>query len=125
MLLEDPMKRILVALSIGFLFVVAGCSQASIEENGSYAMIVIVNNKEYLGTSDKLDTSKQQGEMISRIIKKTKISEVPKENSQSNCFSVGSIIYSVTGTDDYIIVKDKNKDKENKKWLLKKVRDIT
>ncbi len=116
------MKRILVILSIGFLFIFAGCSQSGTEKTGSYAMIVIVNNKEYIGTSDKINMSKQQGEMISRIIKKTKISEVPQENSQSNCFSVGSIIYSVKGTDDYIIVKDK--DKENKKWFLKKVRDI-
>lgn len=102
---------------IGCLF---GCSQSSTEEHGSYAMIVIVNNKEYSGTEAELDASKQQGEKISTILKKTKVYEMPQANSQSNLFSVGSTIYSVKGTEDFIIVKDK----ENKKWLLQKVRDI-
>jgi len=114
------MKRILVIFSIGFLFVVAGCSQAGTEETGSYAMIVTVNNKEYNGTKDKLDASKQLGEEIGKVTKKTKADEMPQENNQSNYFPIGSIIYSVQGTENYIIVKDK----ENKKWFLKNVRDI-
>ncbi|MCT4793578.1 MULTISPECIES: hypothetical protein [Exiguobacterium] len=113
------MKRILVILSFGFLLVFAGCSQAGTEETGSYAMIVIVNNKEYNGTEVKLDASKQQGEKISEVIKETKASEMPQGNNQSNHFPVGSIIYSVKGTDNYIIVKDK----KNKRWLLEKVLD--
>jgi len=117
---EVLMKRRFVIFSIGFLFVLMGCSQAGTEEKGSYAMIVIVNNKEYNGTEAELDASKQQGEKISTILKKTKAYEMPQANSQSNLFSVGSTIYAVNGTEDFIIVKDK----ENKKWLLQKVRDI-
>jgi len=71
------MKKILVIFSIGFFFVLIGCSQASTEENGSYAMIVIVNHKEYCGTEEKLDASKQQGGEISKLLKKTKASEMP------------------------------------------------
>lgn len=111
------MKKIFVIVFIGFLF---GCSQTGTEDEASYAMIVIVNNKEYNGTEAELDASMQQGEKISTILKKTKAYEMPQANSQSNLFSVGSTIYSVKGTEDFIIVKDK----ENKKWLLKKVRDI-
>ena len=111
------MKRILVILLSGSLFVLAGCSQSDTESTGSYAMIVVVNNKEYNGTEAQLDTSKQLGEEINKIIKKTKANEMPQGNNQSNYFPVGSKIYSVKGTEDYIIVKDK----ENKKWVLEKV----
>lgn len=111
------MKRIFVILLSGILFVLAGCSQTDTESTGSYAMIVVVNNKEYNGTEAQLDTSKQLGEEISKIIKKTNANEMPQENNQSNYFPVGSKIYSVKGTEDYIIIKDK----ENKKWLLEKV----
>lgn len=111
------MKKIFVIVFIGFLF---GCSQTGTEDEASHAMIVIVNNKEYNGTEAELDSSKRQGEKISTILKKTKAYEMPQANSQSNLFSVCSTIYSVKGTEDFIIVKDK----ENKKWLLKKVRDI-
>jgi len=111
------MKRIFVILSIGFLFVLVGCSQSGSENKGSNAMMVVVNNNEYTGTEDKLDKTKELGEKISKIVKKTKANEVPKENDQSNYFKVGSQIYSVKGTEDYIIVIDK----DNKKWLLKKV----
>ena len=111
------MKRILVILLIGILFILAGCSQSDTESTGSYAMIVVVNNKEYNGTEAQLDTSKQLEEEISKVIKKTNANEMPQENNQSNYFPVGSKIYSVKGTEDYIIVKDK----ENKRWLLEKV----
>lgn len=50
------MKRIFVIVFIGFLF---GCNQTGIEDETSYAMIVIVNNKEYNGTEAELDASKQ------------------------------------------------------------------
>lgn len=114
------MKKTLVIFAIGFFFVLIGCSQAGTEEKGSYAMIVIVNNKEYNGTEEKLDASKQLGEKMSTILKKTKAYEMPQENSQSNYFPIGSIIYSVKGTEDFIIVKDL----DDKKWILQKVRDI-
>ncbi|MDW2885273.1 hypothetical protein [Exiguobacterium artemiae] len=111
------MKRIFIILSSGILLVLGGCSQANPESTGSYAMIVVVNNKEYNGTEAQLDTTKQLGKAISKIIKKTKAHEMPKGNNQSNYFPVGSKIYSVKGTEKFIIVKDK----ENKKWLLEKV----
>ncbi|WP_026833024.1 hypothetical protein [Exiguobacterium undae] len=109
------MKKALVVLLSGIFLVLTGCSQADTESTGSYAMMVVVNNKEYNGTEDTLDTSKQLGKEISRVIKKTKVHERPQENNQSNYFHVGSRIYSVKGTEKYIIVKDK----ENKKWVLK------
>ncbi|UKS54754.1 hypothetical protein [Exiguobacterium acetylicum] len=114
------MKKTLAIFAIGFFFVLIGCNPDGTEENGSYAMIVVVNNKEYNGTEEKLDVLKQRSAEISKILKKTKAYEMPQENSQSNSFSVGSTIYSVKGTDDFIIVKDK----KNKKWLLQKTRDI-
>lgn len=114
------MKKILVILSIGISFILVGCNQASTEDDGSSAMIVIVNDAEYTGTEDPLDASKPIGEKMSTITKQTKATESPKENNQSNYFPVESTIYSVKGTEDYIIVED---DK-NKKWLLQKVREL-
>ena len=113
------MKKTLVIFAIGFFFILIGCNQAGPEENGSYAMIVVVNDKEYNGTEEKLDVLKQRSAEISKILKKTKAYEMPQENSQSNYFPVGSIIYSVKGTEDFIIVKDR----DDKQWLLQKVRD--
>jgi hypothetical protein len=49
--------------------------------------------------------------------KKTKASKMPKGNNQSNYFTVGSKLYSVKGTEEYIGVKDKS----NKNQLMKKV----
>lgn len=114
------MKKILVILSIGISFILVGCNQSSTEEDGSSAMIVIVNNAEYTGTEDPLDASKPIGEKMSTITKQTKATESPKENNQSNYFPVESTIYSVKGTEDYIIVEDD----EHKQWLLQKVREI-
>ncbi len=105
------MNKILVILSIGISFISVGCNQASTEEEGSSAMIVIVNDAEYSGTEDPFDASKSLGEKISTITKQTKATELPKENNQSNYFPVESTIYSVKGTEDYIIVEDD----ENKK----------
>lgn len=42
---------------------------------------------------------------------------MPEDNNQSNYFTVGAKIYSVKGTEDYIIVKDK----DHKSQLMKKV----
>ncbi|MGG0285754.1 membrane lipoprotein lipid attachment site-containing protein [Peribacillus butanolivorans] len=109
------MKKTLFILLIVYLVILTGCNQES-TDTGSSAVIVIVNNKEYNGTEDKLDKSKELGEEIGTVEKKTKPDEMPKEN-QSNYFEVGSKIYSVKGTEDYIIVVDNNNEKE----LLKKV----
>ncbi|WP_154646891.1 hypothetical protein [Kurthia senegalensis] len=56
------MKKILVILSIGISFILVGCNQASTEDEGSSAMIVIVNDAEYSGTEDPFDASKPIGE---------------------------------------------------------------
>ncbi|MGE1166152.1 hypothetical protein [Peribacillus simplex] len=109
------MKKAIFIFSIVYLFIVTGCNQES-TGTGSSAVIVVVNNKEYNGTEDKLDKSKELGEEIGTVEKKTKPDKMPQEN-QSNYFGVGSKIYSVKGTEDYIIVIDKNNEKE----LLKKV----
>ncbi|MFP7733416.1 hypothetical protein ACLHDF_08340 [Priestia aryabhattai] len=76
-----------------------------------------VENKEYNGTEDKLGEKQEIGQQLGTIEKKTKASKMPKGNNQSNYFTVGSKIYSVKGTKEYIVVKDKN----NKNQLIKKV----
>lgn len=57
------------------------------------------------------------GHQIGTIEKKTKENRMPEDNNQSNYFTVGAKIYSVKGTEDYIIVKDK----DHKSQLMKKV----
>jgi len=78
-------------------------------DNITYAMIVVVNNKEYNGTETVKDERIKMGEMIGEIEKETPVDVMP-ENNQSNSFEVGSKIYSVQGTDQYIIVIDKDNE---------------
>jgi len=112
------MKRTLSFLSVVYLTVLTACNQESTGINiESSAIIVIVGNKEYNGTEDKLDQTQEIGDQIGTIEKKTKATKMPAGNNQSNYFTVGSEIYSVKGTEDYIIVKDK----DHKSQLMKKV----
>ncbi|KZE15624.1 MULTISPECIES: hypothetical protein [Priestia] len=114
------MKRTLTFLSIVYLTTfLTACNQESTGTNteSSSAIIVVVENKEYNGTEDKLDQKQEMGHQIGTIEKKTKATKMPAGNNQSNCFTVGSEIYSVKGTEDYIIVKDK----DHKSHLMKKV----
>ncbi|TRZ40081.1 hypothetical protein CEQ21_03845 [Niallia circulans] len=84
-------------------------------DNITYAMIVVVNNKEYNGTETVKDEGIKMGERIGEIEKETPVDVMP-ENNQSNSFEVGSKIYSVQGTDQYIIVLDK----DNEEHLLER-----
>ncbi|MHA2961397.1 hypothetical protein [Priestia megaterium] len=113
------MKRTLSFLSVVCLSVLTACNQVSTGTNtgSSSAIIVVVENKEYNATEDKLDQKQEIGDQIGTIEKKTKATTMPKGNNQSNYFTVGSEIYSVKGTEDYIIVKDK----DHKSQLMKKV----
>jgi len=113
------MKRTLSFLSVVYLIVLTACNQESLGTNteSSSAIIVVVENKEYNGTEDKLDQTQEIGDQIGTIEKKTKATTMPEGNNQSNYFTVGSEIYSVKGTEDYIIVKDK----DHKSQLMKKV----
>ncbi|MBG9475776.1 hypothetical protein ABET11_23695 [Priestia megaterium] len=111
------MKKLIIFLSIAYLVILTACNQESTgTDKGSSAVIIVVQNNEYNGTEDKLDKSKEIGEQIGTVEKKTKANEMP-ENNQSNYYEVGTKIYSVKGTEEYIIVEDK----DNKKQLLKKV----
>lgn len=113
------MKRTLSFLLVVYLTVLTACNQESTGTNteSSSAIIVVVENKEYNGTEDKLDQKQEIGDQIGTIEKKTKATKMPAGNNQSNYFTVGSEIYSVKGTEDYIIVKDK----DHKSQLMKKV----
>ncbi|MGG3271858.1 hypothetical protein ABEP16_23395 [Priestia aryabhattai] len=115
------MKRTLSFLLVVYLTVLTACNQESTGTNteSSSAIIVVVENKEYNGTEDKLDQRQEIGDQIGTIEKKTKATKMPAGNNQSNYFyfTVGSEIYSVKGTEDYIIVKDK----DHKSQLMKKV----
>ncbi|MEQ7803673.1 hypothetical protein C2I27_00660 [Priestia megaterium] len=113
------MKRTLTFLSIVYLATfLTACNQESTgTSTGSSAIIVVVENKEYNGTEDKLDQKQEIGHQIGTIEKKTKANRMPEDHNQSNYFTVGAKIYSVKGTGDYIMVKDEN----NKSQLMKKV----
>ncbi|MCF8888762.1 MULTISPECIES: hypothetical protein [Priestia] len=112
------MKRTHSFLPVVYLTVLTACNQESTGENiESSAIIVVVENKEYNGTEDKLDQTQEIGDQIGTLKKKTKATTMPEGNNQSNYFTVGSEIYSVKGTEDYIIVKDK----DHKSQLMKKV----
>lgn len=112
------MRKILYFFAVLCLFLSTGCNQESTGNGGSSAVIVVINNHEYNGTSEVLKQDDEIGEKIGTIELKTKSTEMPKER-QSNFYDVGTEVYSVNGTDDYIVVKSKN----NKKDLLKKVTD--
>ncbi|MBZ6484273.1 hypothetical protein SFC34_07795 [Priestia aryabhattai] len=113
------MKRTISFLSVVYLTVLTACNQVSTGTNteSSSAIIIVVENKKYNGTEDKLDQTQEIGDQIGTIEKKTKATKMPAGNNQSNYFTVGSEIYSVEGTEDYIIVKDK----DHKSHLMKKV----
>ncbi|MCM3594182.1 hypothetical protein M4D55_00095 [Metabacillus idriensis] len=110
------MRQISSIFVIVLLLLLVGCGQDSSDKTGSTAIIVIINSYEYNGTSEELNSNYKTDEKIGTISLKTEPNVMPKEK-QSNFYEVGSEIFSVEGTDDYIIVKDKN----NKEHLLKKV----
>ncbi|MED3931546.1 hypothetical protein ABEY43_10310 [Priestia megaterium] len=107
------MKRTISFLSVVYLTVLTACNQESTGTNTESSSAVIVVN----GTEDKLDQTQEIGDQIGTIEKKTKATKMPAGNNQSNYFTVGSEIYSVKGTEDYIIFKDK----DHKSQLMKKV----
>ena len=116
------MKRTLSFLSVVCLSVLTACNQVSTGTNteSSSAIIVVVENKEYNATEYKRDQKQEIGDQIGTIEKKTKATTMPKGNNQSNYFTVGSEIYSVKGTEDYIIVKDKDHKSQFMKSVVQK-----
>ncbi|GAB1766935.1 hypothetical protein [Priestia megaterium] len=74
------MKRTLSFLSVVYLTVLTACNQESTGTNteSSSAIIVVVENKEYNGTGDKLDQTQEMGHQIGTIEKKTKKTGCPK-----------------------------------------------
>lgn len=99
------MRKFSIFLFILNTILLSACSGQT--DNITYAMIVVVHNKEYNGTETVIDERDKMGEMIGEIEKETPVDVMP-ENNQSNSFEAGSKIYSVQGTDKYIIVIDKD-----------------
>lgn len=87
------------------VLVLGACNEHT--DNGSSAIIVVVDNKEYNGSETASNDSIKIGEMIGEVEKETP-AEVMPENNQSNFFEVGTKIYAVKGTNQFVIVKDKN-----------------
>ncbi|MCM3796814.1 hypothetical protein [Priestia megaterium] len=70
-------KKIIIFLSIAYLVILTACNQESTgTDKGSSAVIVVVQNNKYNGTEDKLDKSKEIGEQIGTVEKKTKANDV-------------------------------------------------
>ena len=115
------MKKILAGISIIFLLALTGCQENG-GENGSYAIVVVINGIEYNKTVDdnEIDLENDLGKEIGTIKKTTDMSEMPGE-SQSNYYEVNSKIYTVKGTDEYIVIIDNNNEKD----LLKKVKGFS
>lgn len=99
------LKNILVLLIVSTVLLLGACNQQT--DNDSYAIIVVVDKKEYNGSETVIDDSIKIEEMIGEVEMKTP-AEVMPENNQSNFFEDGTKIYSVKDTDQFIIVKDKN-----------------
>ncbi|UPO90556.1 hypothetical protein [Niallia sp. Man26] len=107
------LKKASVLIIIFIVLLLGACNQA--KSNVYYAMIVVANNKEYNGSETVWDDNIKIGEMLGEVEKKTPADVMP-ENNQSNYFKVGSKIYSVKGTDQFIIVRDN----ENREHLLER-----
>ncbi|KRD84077.1 hypothetical protein ASE51_15205 [Bacillus sp. Root147] len=73
------MKRTLSFLSVVYFTVLTACNQESTGINiESSAIIVVVKNKEYNRTEDKLDQTQEIGHQIGTIQQKTKATKMPK-----------------------------------------------
>lgn len=97
------MQRFLTFILIA-LFLTACNQETTGSENGSYSIIVVVNDIAYTGIGEAI-SAYEKDVLISKVTKKVKPEIFPK-NTQSNFFAEGSLIYSVKNTTDYIIVED-------------------
>ena len=108
-------KKLSMLFSVFIItLILISCSKE--EPNVSYAIIIVINDKEYNYISEKIDKINVIGEEIGEITKKTSPDAMPN-NNQSNYYEVGTKIFSVKDTDEYIVTIDKN----NNSNLLKKV----
>jgi hypothetical protein len=98
--------------TLGTLFslflLIFGCSQ-EMEGNSkdSYAIIVVINEKEYNFYAKELGNNLEMGKHIGTIQQKTKPNEMPG-NLESNYYEAGTKIYEVIDNDDLIITVDKS-----------------
>ena len=91
---------------LSVLIVIGGCSSSS--SNGSYAGILMVNEKEYYLQGNIKDNEFTLGEKIGEVQKRVEIEVKPKENLSSNFLEVGEEIYSSNEDSKVIIVKREN-----------------
>ncbi|MBM4760790.1 hypothetical protein [Bacillus sp. B15-48] len=93
------------------LIALGGCSSSS-SSNGSYAGILMVNEKEYYWQGDIKDNEFTLGEKIGEVQKKVEKEVKPKDNFSSNFLEVGEEIYSSNEDSKVIIVKRENRSLE-------------
>jgi hypothetical protein len=108
------MNKILsFCLSLVSVIFLIGCTVGN-SGDSKYAVTVVITNEGYDRVYESDEAKVIEGQ-IGTIAEKTNVDAILSDN-QSNHFEVGSKIYSVKGTKDYIIVIDKN----NEEHLLKK-----
>ena len=90
------------------MIVLGGCSSFSSNGNGSYAGVLMVNDKEYYWQGDSKVNEFTLGEKIGEVQKKVEEEVKPKENLSSNFLEVGEEIYSSNEDSKVIIVKREN-----------------
>lgn len=95
------MKKLFIILLIAI--VLTACNQES-DSSGSYAKIVVVNGNEYNGTQGNINEYEIKEE-IGKITKRVEPKKLP-ENTQSNFYEEGSVIYSVKNETDFIMVEN-------------------
>ena len=88
------------------LIALSGCSSSL--SNGSYAGILMANEKEYYWQGDIKDNEFTLGDKIGEVQKKVEKEVKTKENFSSNFLEVGEEIYSSNEDSKVIIVKRKN-----------------
>jgi thiamine biosynthesis lipoprotein ApbE len=100
-------KGFFIALTLLLVLIVLnGCSSSS--SNGSYAGILMVNEKEYYWQGDIKDNEFTLGEKIGEVQKKVEKEVKPNENFSSNFLEVDEEIYSSNEDRKVIIVKREN-----------------
>lgn len=96
------MKRLLIIFMFGMIL--TACNQVT-TSSGSYAMIVVINGIDYNSTEEDL-SNYDIDQVIGTVTKKVERTKFPN-NTQSNFYQEGSIIYSVKNETDFIIVENK------------------
>ncbi|MEH7379177.1 hypothetical protein V7138_01645 [Bacillus sp. JJ1533] len=97
-------KKILF-LAISLLLVLVALGGCSSSTNGSYAGILVVNEKKYIWQGEIKDNEFTLGKKIGEVQRKVKPEVNPKGNLSSNFLEVGEEIYSSNEDSRVLIVK--------------------